>query len=121
MPRCGLLGGCSHLRVRDRLAGRLPDPPPYPSRGDGGPRHRVRAAVFAARTRVAGQVRVWITPYDRDHCRWRIEVLPDGRVWVWRMSDSWVASAPQRYPRDIGELGVWMVERGIDPEDLVPG
>ncbi len=71
--------------------------------------------------RVLPQVRVWLTPLDFEQCRWRIEVWPDGRVLVWRVSDGWVASAPQRQPRDIGDLGVWLVERGIDLDDLVPG
>ncbi|MDG4792030.1 hypothetical protein O7626_40150 [Micromonospora sp. WMMD1102] len=64
-------------------------------------------------------MRVWLTPYDVERCRWRIEIWPDGRVLVWRVSDSWVASAPQREPRDIGALGQWMFERGIDPDRLV--
>lgn len=64
---------------------------------------------------------VWLTPYDREHCRWRIEIWPDGRVLVWQMSDSWVSSAPRREPRDIGALGQWLFERGIDPDDLIPG
>jgi hypothetical protein len=65
-------------------------------------------------------VRVWITPYDRQGCRWRLEIWPDGRVRVYLMSDGWVSSAPQDEPRDLGTVGRWLVDRGIDPEDL-PG
>ena len=64
---------------------------------------------------------VWLTPPDRGRCTWRIEIMPDGRVWVWQTAYGWVSSAPLRFPRDIGELGEWMVQRGIEPDDLIPG
>lgn len=64
---------------------------------------------------------MWVTPYDRDGFRWRIEIMPDGRVQVYRLSDDWVSNAPRRDVRDIGALGLWLHEQGIDPDDLTPG
>ena len=66
-------------------------------------------------------MRVWVTPFDGDGFRWRIEVWPDGRVRVYRLSDHWVSNAPRRDVRDIGALGAWLVERDISPDDLTPG
>lgn len=62
---------------------------------------------------------VWVTPLDVEHRRWRIEIWPDGRAQVWEMVGEWVSSAPLREPRSVGELGEWLVNRGIDPEDLL--
>lgn len=63
---------------------------------------------------------MWLTPYDRERFRWRIEIWPDGRALVWLLSDGGIASAPIRAVRDIGSLGEWLVGRGVDPDDLEP-
>jgi hypothetical protein len=62
-----------------------------------------------------------LTPVDGAGRRWRIEVWPDGRVRVYSVVAGFVSSAPLRAVRDIGALGVWLVGRGIDPTDLIPG
>lgn len=64
-------------------------------------------------------VRVWLTPLDRMGNRWRIEVRPDGRVFVFRLTGDLVASAPLRHVRDIGALGEWLVQQGIEFDDLI--
>ena len=40
------------------------------------------------------------------------------RVSVFRRTGSRVGNAPLRHPRDLRELGDWLVDRGIDPEQL---
>ncbi|WP_091462951.1 hypothetical protein [Micromonospora inyonensis] len=61
---------------------------------------------------------VWLTPVDHEGCRWRLEVWPGGRVRVFRMTNRWVSNAPLGDVRDIEALGAWLVERGIDPDQL---
>ncbi|MEV4622341.1 hypothetical protein AB0J74_26955 [Asanoa sp. NPDC049573] len=63
-------------------------------------------------------VQVWNTPADRQGMRWRIEVRDTGAVSVFRRTGQRVAHAPLRNPRDLWELGEWLVDRGIDPEQL---
>jgi hypothetical protein len=63
-------------------------------------------------------VQVWDTPPDQQGLRWRIEVRDTGAVSVFRRTGQRVAHAPLRHPRDLFELGEWLVDRGIDPERL---
>jgi hypothetical protein len=63
-------------------------------------------------------VQVWNTPADRDGAIWRIEVRAGGAVRVFRRTGRSVAQAPLRHPADLRELGRWLVDRGIDPDDL---
>ncbi|MEV4534024.1 hypothetical protein AB0J82_09355 [Asanoa sp. NPDC049518] len=64
-------------------------------------------------------MQVWNTPRDRLGLEWRIEVRDTGRVDVFRRTGRRVGNAPLRHPRDLYELGGWLVERGIDPERLM--
>lgn len=50
---------------------------------------------------------------------WRIEVRDAGRVSVFRRAGRRVGHAPLRHPRDLHELGDWLVDRGIDPDLLI--
>lgn len=61
---------------------------------------------------------MWNTPPDRAGLQWRIEVRDADRVSVFRRTGSRVGNAPLRHPRDLRELGTWLVDRGIDPEQL---
>jgi hypothetical protein len=63
-------------------------------------------------------VQVWTTPPDRDGATWRIEVRAGGAVRVFRRTGRSVAQTPLRHPADLRELGRWLVDRGIDPDDL---
>jgi hypothetical protein len=63
-------------------------------------------------------VQVWDTPPDRQGMRWRIEVRDAGAVSVFRRTGLRLAHAPLRHPRDLWELGEWLVDREIDPDQL---
>ncbi|MEV0719058.1 hypothetical protein [Asanoa sp. NPDC050611] len=63
-------------------------------------------------------MQVWNTPSDRLGMEWRIEVRDTGHVSVFRRTGRRVGHAPLRHPRDLHELGRWLVERGIDPDQL---
>jgi len=65
-------------------------------------------------------VQVWHTPPDRLGVAWRIEVRDTGAVRVFRRTGRSVAQAHLRHPADLRELGAWLVERGIDPDQLAP-
>jgi hypothetical protein len=62
-------------------------------------------------------VEVWVTPPDREHKTWRIDVKDGGprrgapRGTVFRRQ-------PLRRPATMDALGPWLLERGIDPDDL---
>ena len=63
-------------------------------------------------------MQVWNTPPDRAGLEWRIEVRDADRVSVFRRTGRRVGNAPLRHPRDLHELGGWLVDRGIDPAQL---
>ncbi|GIF78470.1 hypothetical protein [Asanoa siamensis] len=63
-------------------------------------------------------MQVWNTPPDRLGMEWRIEVRDAGRVSVYRRTGRRVWNTPLRRPRDLYELGGWLVDRGIDPDSL---
>jgi len=66
-------------------------------------------------------VQVLVTPPDRQGQTWRIEVDDAGRVRVYRAAGRTVWGVPLRAVRDVHDLGRWLVERGIDPDQLLRG
>jgi hypothetical protein len=65
-------------------------------------------------------MQVWITPADRDGTRWRIQVETSGRVRVFRRTGRSIGQASVSGVTNVGALGRWLLERGIDPDDLTP-
>jgi hypothetical protein len=63
-------------------------------------------------------VQVWSTPPDREGLTWRIEVRTGGAVRVFRRTGRSVGQTPLRHPADLRELGRWLVDRRIDPDEL---
>ncbi|MEV0732336.1 hypothetical protein [Polymorphospora sp. NPDC050346] len=61
---------------------------------------------------------VFVSPPDWWGQAWRIEMWRSGTVRVFRLDGHEVSSSPLSRPRTVAELGEWLVERRLDPDQL---